>query len=90
MTEYRHRLSRPLALGPRVITELALREVTAKDLVRFSANPPNLEPFDATLRIISMLSGVDERVLEDKLCARDFIGLSERAAEIFRDLEEAP
>lgn len=80
------KLSRPIAQGPRVFTEVEFIEPTSRDLVRLSKKEPQ-GPFDTALTVMSMLTRLDARFLETHLSARDFFELSEASARFFEDME---
>lgn len=81
-------LSRPIAQGPRVLTEIEFVEPTSRDLVKLSKQGPQ-GPFDTALSVMSMLTRLDPRFLETHLSARDFFELSEASARFFEAMEEA-
>lgn len=81
------KLHRPLAVGPRVFTELALREPTLTDIQLWAKNPPT-DDYDAAIRGIAMITGLSPQAL-DNLHARDFLALTAITADRFREFEGA-
>lgn len=80
------KLHRPITSGPRVFTELTIGEPSARALLKL-AGVQRDKPFETALAVISTLTGVEEKILEQQLSARDFFELSEVSAKLFSEME---
>ena len=78
------KLTKPIVDGPRVYTELTVREPTAKQMVELSRKIHGDE-YEGALSVISTMTGIDAKLLDGQLGARDFIRLSAIMADYFRE-----
>lgn len=80
----RYDLRKTLVDGPRIITQLTIREPSAREALALARGVTG-DQYEDALAVIAAITGVSTQLLDSQLGGRDFLALSKIAASVFTE-----
>lgn len=80
----KYTLHKPLVDGPRLITDVAIREPSAREALALARGATGDEYNDA-VAVVACITGLSTKLLDTQLGGRDFLALSKIAASVFTE-----